>query len=268
MRYLYTFFLAVALLMPVQVDAAFAVSRTVSGFRLKHFMNGGISRPVEYPAVAAEVFVVGQVIVLEAGGLATGAAAGATNVIGVSLENITIPGASDDSDDHRLLVETNLRDAVWAVNWDAAAEILDDGDVGAVTTGGGSLSFGTSLTSAADDVINGHAILCYAGSCIGQWRVILDYDDADGVAHGLGDQLVYLNRPFDPTADTSSSCIIVGTGTADQGILPGHNVDLGGTSALKISGDDYAGPLLVVGFDEAPFGIVYVQIVDTAYAAP
>ena len=266
MRRFYSLILALALLLPVQAFGAFAVSRTVIGLELKHFMNNGVSRPVQYAGVAAEVFTKGQVIVLEAGGLATGGAAAGTDIIGVSLENKTIPAATSYSDTHLLWVETNLRDAVWKINLDAAAEIEEDGDVDAVSTAGAWIAFGTTLGATTDDDLNGHSVICYSGPCKGQWRVILDYDDTGGA--NAGEQEIQLNRPFYPNADTSSSMIILGTGTADQGIHPGETVDLGGTDATKMSGDDYAGPLLIVGFDEIAYGIAYVQIVDTMFAAP
>ena len=261
--------LVMALLIPLESWGAFAITKNVQGFQLA-YCEGGPSRPIRLPATAAEAFTVGQpVIRASATSLLTGAVAADTNIIGVSLEARTIPAATSSSSNHDLLIESNLRDCVFAVNLDASSE-LDDAAVTYQATK--YLGFGTGLTYATEAVnnsIDGHLIVIYDGPCAGQARVCVDYDAAGGAA----DQLCELNRPFGDqntacTPTTDSSVIILGTGTDTQGIFVGGKTDIGGTSTSAFDGSDIAGPLMIVNLDEVWKGVILVSFTDNVWSAP
>jgi hypothetical protein len=260
MKKLYVILFALALALPVQ--ASFSVTKSTVGFEPYQYMTP--PRIVPMVGAPSEAFTKGQPLVLNALGYVTAAANGSANIVGVAMETKTM-AASTSADDHTLLVETNLSGTLWKANLDAAGW-LEDAVATAVASAGTSIAFGAGLTTAtADDNANGHALVCYSGTCRGQWRYVIDYD-ASG--HATGEQAVLIDRPFDTLPTTSSYFILLGTGTANQGIVEGGHIDLGSTAPSKLKGTDYAGALLVVSLEHVADGVLIVKFTDTVEQAP
>lgn len=263
-------FLALVLSLGIssQAMAAFSITRTVPGFRLLKYLNQGHPREAKIAGAAATSYTLGQPLILSATTkLLAAAVNGSADIIGVVLKAATTPAATSSSDDHLVLIERNLQDAVFEVNLDAASW-LDEGVATAVSTDGTQIAFDAGLTygnAAVDNSIRGHALVCYSGPGAGEWRYIIDYDAAGGAT---GSQQVTVNRPFSVLPTTSSYFIILGTGSDGAGFVPGNKADLGSTSASKIKGSDVTGACLIHSLDHAHEGVIEVQFTDRVDQAP
>lgn len=251
-----------------QAWAAFSITETIPGFRVRYFLGGGHSHELRIPGAASTAYTLGQPMGISATlNTAAALANGGSNALGVTLEAITTPAAATSSDAKRLRLETNLEQAVFEANFDAASW-LDDAAAVTVSSDGIDIAFDVGLTygnAAVDNSIRGHALVCYSGPGKGEWRYITAYDAAGG---GTGSQQVSVDRPFGQTITTSSHFIILGTGSDGGGVVPGHATDLGSTSASKVKGSDGAGPLLVWSLERAYLGVIEVRFTDNVWHAP
>ena len=243
--------------------AAFSITETIPGFRP---ILGKYSPKKGY-GVAAQAYTVGEPLILNANTrLLDAAVNGSADIVGVSLEAKTLPAATSTDDDH-LLLYVSAEDAIFEVNFDAASW-LDDAAAALIAADGTSIAFTANLTygnAAVDSSVRGHAIVCYAGPCKGEWRIITAYDAAGGAT---GDQMVTLNRPFSVLPTTSAYFIILGTGTDTQGVVPGRPCDLGTTSASNVLGNDISGSCIVESLERAWQGVLHVRFTNTIYQAP
>ena len=212
---------------------AHTAKRTTNGFELVGNLMKIADNPVDHELTPALALLKGDMVVKTAG-LVAKAAANAANVLGVMAESIT--GAAGATTKGK--VYTNP----FNIYRCSFTDHLDSTATGGTTT----TLIDTALATSNNDVWNGALLYIYEGPGAGCIRTVKDYV-------GSTDTLT-VEEPFTAAPTTASKYILLGSGTAADGINVGSvGVDLKDENTIDANATlaSEAGPLVVLAIDAA-----------------
>jgi len=214
---------------------AYTAKRTTQGFEyignLLHQEDAGM----DFELTPNTAFTKGDMVVLTAGKVA-GAAANATNVLGVIAESITtVQNPAAKTTKGKVLINPfNIYRCSFSDHRDATA-------TGGTTT----TLIDTALSTSNDDYWNGALLYIYEGKAAGSIRTVKDYV-------GATDTLT-VEEPFPEAPDTTSKYILLGAATAAGDVINVGSVGVNLKDENTIDADatvaNEAGPLAVLRID-------------------
>ena len=214
---------------------AYTAKRTTQGFEyignLLHQEDAGM----DFELTPNTAFTKGDMVVLTAGKVA-GAAANATNVLGVIAESITtVQNPAAKTTKGKVLINPfNIYRCSFSDHRDATA-------TGGTTT----TLIDTALSTSNDDYWNGALLYIYEGKAAGSIRTVKDYA-------GATDTLT-VQEPFPEAPDTTSKYILLGAATAAGDVINVGSVGVNLKDENTIDADatvaNEAGPLAVLRID-------------------